>query len=114
MQDTVADIIIPPLFDTILQDYSSSVPEAREPKVLSLLSITIFSLQVSLLYTLILISIVLGEVQEAFGTHVRNGLYADSGNDQRRYVIVSGTSSQLFPAFGRRNPQLFRAVGSIA
>jgi hypothetical protein len=46
MQETVATVIIPPLFDTILQDYANSVPEAREPKVLSLLSITIFSLRV--------------------------------------------------------------------
>lgn len=50
MQDTVSNAIIPSLFDTILQDYSNSVPDAREPKVLSLLSITIFSLRVSLLY----------------------------------------------------------------
>lgn len=45
MQETVANVIIPPLFDTILQDYASSVPDGREPKVLSLLSITIFSLR---------------------------------------------------------------------
>lgn len=45
VQDTMAQVVIPALFSTILQDYSMSVPEAREPKVLSLLSITILSLR---------------------------------------------------------------------
>jgi exportin-1 len=46
IQDVLSHIIIPPLFDSILQDYASSVPDAREPKVLSLLSIIVFSLRV--------------------------------------------------------------------
>ena len=46
LQETMALVVIPALFTTILQDYSMSVPEAREPKVLSLLSITILSLRV--------------------------------------------------------------------
>ena len=45
--ETMAVVVIPALFSTILQDYSMSVAEAREPKILSLLSITILSLRVS-------------------------------------------------------------------
>jgi len=45
LQDTIASVVIPPLFDTIIKDYSISVPEAREPKVLSLLSIAVVSLK---------------------------------------------------------------------
>ncbi|KAI6214003.1 Importin N-terminal domain-containing protein [Aphelenchoides besseyi] len=45
VQEAMAGVVIPALFDTILQDYAMSVPEAREPKVLSLLSITITSLK---------------------------------------------------------------------
>ena len=46
---TVIENVVQPLFGTVLEDYKSNVPEAREPKVLSLLSITIFSLKVKLL-----------------------------------------------------------------
>ncbi|KAI6238235.1 Exportin-1 [Aphelenchoides fujianensis] len=45
VQEAMSVVVIPALFDTILQDYAMSVPEAREPKVLSLLSITIISLK---------------------------------------------------------------------
>lgn len=45
--DRMSDLVLEPLFRTILQDYQVAVPEAREPKVLSLLSITIVSFKVS-------------------------------------------------------------------
>ncbi|CAK5072993.1 unnamed protein product [Meloidogyne enterolobii] len=41
----VIENIIKPLFSTVLRDYEMNVPQAREPKVLSLLSITIVSLK---------------------------------------------------------------------
>jgi len=41
----VMETIIQPLFGTVLEDYKVNVPQAREPKVLSLLSITIVSLK---------------------------------------------------------------------
>ncbi|KAF7637274.1 Importin N-terminal domain-containing protein [Meloidogyne graminicola] len=41
----VIENIINPLFSTVLRDYEMNVPQAREPKVLSLLSITIVSLK---------------------------------------------------------------------
>ncbi|CAD5232029.1 unnamed protein product [Bursaphelenchus xylophilus] len=41
--DRMSELVITPLFDTILEDYRTGVPDSREPKVLSLLSITIVS-----------------------------------------------------------------------
>lgn len=38
--------VIQPLYGTVLRDYDMNVPMAREPKVLSLLSISIVSLKV--------------------------------------------------------------------
>ncbi|GMR57997.1 hypothetical protein PMAYCL1PPCAC_28192, partial [Pristionchus mayeri] len=43
--DTVMDSFVPPLFDSILFDYQRNVAAAREPKVLSLLSIIITKLR---------------------------------------------------------------------
>ncbi|CAI5450936.1 unnamed protein product [Caenorhabditis angaria] len=40
----VLDNIVPPLFDAVLFDYKRNVPQAREPKVLSLLSILVTQL----------------------------------------------------------------------
>lgn len=37
---------MPPLFDAVLFDYQRNCPAAREPKVLSLLSIIVSQLQV--------------------------------------------------------------------
>lgn len=39
--------VIKPLYGTVLNDYEMNVPMAREPKVLSLLSISIVSLKVN-------------------------------------------------------------------
>lgn len=44
----VTDNVITPLFHTVLMDYQNNVPDAREPKVLSLLSITVVALKVFL------------------------------------------------------------------
>uniref|UniRef100_A0A914HK84 Importin N-terminal domain-containing protein n=1 Tax=Globodera rostochiensis TaxID=31243 RepID=A0A914HK84_GLORO len=41
----VIENVIRPLFSTVLVDYEMNIPQAREPKVLSLLSITIVSLK---------------------------------------------------------------------
>ncbi|KAL3082998.1 hypothetical protein niasHS_010800 [Heterodera schachtii] len=41
----VIENVIKPLFSTVLVDYEMNIPQAREPKVLSLLSITIVSLK---------------------------------------------------------------------
>lgn len=41
--DEMSSLVVPPLFDVILADYQNTVPDAREPKVLSLLSIIIVS-----------------------------------------------------------------------
>ncbi|CAI2353485.1 unnamed protein product [Caenorhabditis sp. 36 PRJEB53466] len=40
----ILDSIVPPLFDAVLFDYQKNVPQAREPKVLSLLSILVTQL----------------------------------------------------------------------
>lgn len=45
----ILDSIVPPLFDAVLFDYQKNVPQAREPKVLSLLSILVTQLGVSYL-----------------------------------------------------------------
>uniref|UniRef100_A0A915ECM6 Exportin-1 C-terminal domain-containing protein n=1 Tax=Ditylenchus dipsaci TaxID=166011 RepID=A0A915ECM6_9BILA len=45
----VIEHVIQPLFATVLADYEMNVPAAREPKVLSLLSISIVSLKASIL-----------------------------------------------------------------
>lgn len=42
---TVIENVINPLFGTVMTDYLNNVPEAREPKVLSLLSITVVALK---------------------------------------------------------------------
>lgn len=42
------DEVLRPIFTTVLTDYKLSVPAAREPKVLSLLSVSIVSLKVRL------------------------------------------------------------------
>lgn len=44
----VVQHVITPLFDTVLRDYQMNVPAAREPKVLSLLSISVVSLRVGI------------------------------------------------------------------
>lgn len=44
----VLENIVPPLFDAVLFDYQKNVPAAREPKVLSLLSIIVTKLGVRL------------------------------------------------------------------
>jgi len=42
---SVTEHVIQPLFGTVLRDYEMNLPAAREPKVLSLLSITVVSLR---------------------------------------------------------------------
>ena len=42
----IIETVILPLFGTVLEDYKINVPQVREPKVLSLLSITVISLKV--------------------------------------------------------------------
>lgn len=45
----VSNDLVPPLLDAILGDYSSSVPDARDPEVLNVISTIISKLRVSFL-----------------------------------------------------------------
>lgn len=100
----VIENVVQPLFGTVLEDYKSNVPEAREPKVLSLLSITIFSLkeEVSALVPQILDAVyvctleMINKDMEAFPEHRTNFYQLINAINRHCFGVFLALSDELF------------------
>lgn len=98
----ILESIVPPLFDAVLFDYQKNVPHAREPKVLSLLSILVTQLG-SLLSPQV--PSILGAVFQCSIDMINKDMEAYPEHRTNFFELVLSLVTECFPVFMEMPPE---------
>ncbi|CAI4231357.1 unnamed protein product [Auanema sp. JU1783] len=105
--EMVKENIVPPLFDAVLLDYQKNVPAAREPKVLSLLSIIIAQLKDNISSE---VPKILGAVFECTLEMINKDFQAFPEHRTNFFQLLLSLTQECFPVLLSLPPEQFSYI----